>query len=626
MAKNQMENEKAYCLQGNGIDRADTAGCNGRGWCEDVSYTLNTIDRPAVYDASHDSAGSPSAYSFDSLASNSMKSKNPHSGCREVDVSKTLDCFDPNPAKNQGGIAILQPKAYGFEPGVAQRLNPEGRFSEELYPTLRADAGDNRASVICLNDQGGSVMDVTEDRTGTLRAQEHGHQPIVLDSAEGGCAYTMNPRPQSMVTQVEKAATLGADDYKEPQMVYVAQGTLPQGADPIVYENHSQDTRYRDLGDICQTVSATYGSGGNNQPLVVSPGRNPKDDVHQPCDGEVYTMNCKQMSMDVSNKTTGTIPATDYKDPQVVYTENIQKVTGPLMASGYSKNGTQEAANGMYVMQGFGDYKESGQASACKARDYKDATDLVVDKKPFCIEGNGTRQSHLGTGYSESDVMYTLNATEQHAVCPNDSSEERIFGLTDFGQYNEKVASLRACGGDCGNGSENLAVAPCQQDGDENTQETVGTLNTVDYKGPNSQYVNQGKLQYNANTVRRLTPLECERLQGYPDGWTDIGDWKDDKGKVRQSTDSARYKALGNSIALPYWFYLLRRISAQYERPATLGSLFDGISGFCLCWERCNGLGTAKWTSEIEPFPIAVCKKHFGDEETGEEGDIRQYL
>lgn len=116
--------------------------------------------------------------------------------------------------------------------------------------------------------------------------------------------------------------------------------------------------------------------------------------------------------------------------------------------------------------------------------------------------------------------------------------------------------------------------------------------------------------------VRRLTPLECERLQGFPDGWTDIGEWTDTKGKLhKESSDSARYKALGNSIALPFWFYLLRRISAQYERPATLGSLFDGIGGFPLCWERCNGPGTALWASEIEEFPIAVTKKHFPEKE-----------
>ena len=127
-------------------------------------------------------------------------------------------------------------------------------------------------------------------------------------------------------------------------------------------------------------------------------------------------------------------------------------------------------------------------------------------------------------------------------------------------------------------------------------------------------------------TVRRLTPLECERLQGFPDGWTDLGEWTDSKGKKHKEADTPRYKALGNSIATPFWFYLLRRISAQYERPATLGSLFDGISGFPYAWVKCNGIGTVLWSSEIEPFCVAVAKKHFGDEETGEQGDVQNFL
>lgn len=122
----------------------------------------------------------------------------------------------------------------------------------------------------------------------------------------------------------------------------------------------------------------------------------------------------------------------------------------------------------------------------------------------------------------------------------------------------------------------------------------------------------------NNMVVRRLTPLECERLQGFPDGWTDIGEWTDSKGKKHKPADSPRYKALGNSIALPFWFWLLRRIAAQYERPATLGSLFDGIGGFPLCWERCNGKGTAIWASEIEEFPIAVTKIRFPEEVSNE--------
>ena len=109
--------------------------------------------------------------------------------------------------------------------------------------------------------------------------------------------------------------------------------------------------------------------------------------------------------------------------------------------------------------------------------------------------------------------------------------------------------------------------------------------------------------------VRRLTPLECERLQGYPDGWTNIGEWVDSKGKKHKDADSPRYKALGNSIALPFWQWMARRICAQYERTITMGSLFDGIGGFPLVFQRCGAIPV--WASEIEEFPIAVTKYHF---------------
>ena len=112
--------------------------------------------------------------------------------------------------------------------------------------------------------------------------------------------------------------------------------------------------------------------------------------------------------------------------------------------------------------------------------------------------------------------------------------------------------------------------------------------------------------------VRRLTPLECERLQGFPDGWTDIGDYIDSNGKKKKSSDTARYKALGNSIALPPWRWVLSRLCRQRKTPATMGSLFDGIGGFPLIWEEINGKGSCLWASEIEEFPIAVTKIRIG--------------
>lgn len=113
--------------------------------------------------------------------------------------------------------------------------------------------------------------------------------------------------------------------------------------------------------------------------------------------------------------------------------------------------------------------------------------------------------------------------------------------------------------------------------------------------------------------VRRLTPKECERLQGMPDNWSKYG--IDEKGEVYELSDSARYRLQGNGIATPFWRYLLKRISAQYERTPTLGSLFDGQGSFPMIWEEINGKSTAIWSSEIDKNAVAVCKYHFPESE-----------
>ena len=155
-----------------------------------------------------------------------------------------------------------------------------------------------------------------------------------------------------------------------------------------------------------------------------------------------------------------------------------------------------------------------------------------------------------------------------------------------------------------------------QRYANESINERSGGLSCSDrlQRSTDSNHRGGGHKMNEKTVVRRLTPTERERLQGYPDGWTDIGDWVDSKGKTHKAADSPRYKALGNSIATPFWFVLLRRISATYDRPATLGSLFDGIGGFPYCWEMCNGKGTAIWASEIDEFCIAVSKERFGED------------
>lgn len=147
----------------------------------------------------------------------------------------------------------------------------------------------------------------------------------------------------------------------------------------------------------------------------------------------------------------------------------------------------------------------------------------------------------------------------------------------------------------------------CIGNGQANQQviyEKTGTLNcmhdqqAVILRGGGTQPMEDNNSEY---VVRRLTPLECERLQGFPTGWTDIPG----------ASDTARYKALGNSIALPQWQIIIDNMAKYLPDGATLGSLFDGIGGFPLCWERTHGKGTARWASEIEKFPIEVTKYHF---------------
>lgn len=198
---------------------------------------------------------------------------------------------------------------------------------------------------------------------------------------------------------------------------------------------------------------------------------------------------------------------------------------------------------------------------------------MVTERKIFDARGNGDGQ--IGptiTGDHESIITdYTAIAIER-----------KTFNEQSFSHYKEsdKCSTLKAKAGNIGNGSECLIA-----------EKTIHWI------------------------VRRLTPVECERLQGYPDNYTNIGDWTDSKGKKHKYADSPRYKALGNSIALPQWFWLVQRMRPYLKEKPTLGSLFDGLGGFPLVWQRAYGEGTARWASEVDNFCIAITRKRFPDVE-----------
>lgn len=206
---------------------------------------------------------------------------------------------------------------------------------------------------------------------------------------------------------------------------------------------------------------------------------------------------------------------------------------------------------------------------------------MITDRKVLDALGNGDgKVVPTITGDHESRITdYTAIVTEERSI-------------TSYG---------------IGNGQANASVG----------KEKSGTLDTmhdaqavaIECKEPPKKTV---------WIVRRLTPTECERLQGYPDRWTDIGEWVDTKGKKHKPADGPRYKALGNSIALPQWNWIAQKMRPYVGDSAKLGSLFDGIGGFPLVWEATYGTGTARWASEIEEFPIAVTKLRFPEKEAKE--------
>lgn len=329
-----------------------------------------------------------------------------------------------------------------------------------------------------------------------------------------------------------------------------------------LFENHPQDSRYTGPLNIVPTVSAKYGTGGNNQPFIVKAFRK-----------QAHPRNAEEGQGYEQTESCDTLNTSDNTEARTT-TVGVRAET--------------------FERTSIGSFAETDLASAIRCRDYKDASDLVV---------------------SYQDATGPLCATDYKGV-KNEVAE------------NDKLVGQRACDGTDVFATTNASFHMNPQ------KDCVGTLRACDYKDAPcvfavdltnlSENQTNGSLQVSAehNTksnnvvriqyiVRRLTPRECERLQGYPDDWTMIGDYTDTNGKQRKINDSVRYKALGNSIALPSWFWVLNRMRNIFGRPGTMASLFDGIGGFPLCWETINGKGSCLWASEIEEFPIAVTRKRF---------------
>lgn len=301
-------------------------------------------------------------------------------------------------------------------------------------------------------------------------------------------------------------------------------------------------------------------------------------------------------------------------------------------------------------------------AEECTTRD-----DRVVGEKSFSLQGNmiGRKDENgpQGCGVNE-DVSFTLNTIDQHAVaytlkirsgCEGGGKgalvqteksatlstlqDQTLICLADNtslhnlkqksspvvfeshsqdARYTQQGDTSPTCTAQWGTGGNNMPLVAekkafaMQRIGEYKESEQASTMKSRDYKDA-TDLITEKETKNLRWIVRRLTPIEDERLQGFPSGWTDIGDWFDENGKKHKTSDAARYKALGNSIALPQWHWIFQKMKPYIGESPTLGSLFDGIGGFPLVFESTYGEGTAIWGSEIEPFCVAVTKKRFGE-------------
>ena len=262
----------------------------------------------------------------------------------------------------------------------------------------------------------------------------------------------------------------------------------------LMFENHSQDTRYTGPLEVAQTVSATYGTGGNNQPFVVESAVVPAT-LKIRCGGGsggkgALIQRNKSATLSCNND-------------QTLFVPKAYGICGKYSNSMLSDNPN----SGFYEAETSRTIDTSNQ-SPCKNQG-----GMVV------VEGNGSRPSHHGDGYKESETMYTLNCTENHAVSYGIGRPAMNQGYNarfSFQIEEEKSPTLVASGAG--------GIAHPKYSTSKNSHHTVAkkekanTLVASDYKDPPVVNDSTPEIEY---IVRRLTPQECALLQGMPTWWCD---------------------------------------------------------------------------------------------------------
>jgi hypothetical protein len=422
----------------------------------------------------------PVAYSFDSLASNSMKSSNPHSGCREVDLSKTVDTFDPNPSKNQGGIAIMQP--------------------------------------IPIHDQA------------TRHAGKNGEKTM---GKGNGLGIGQAGDPMNTLTKGDRHAVAQPIPFDTTQITSPANYSKPQSGDP------------------CHPLAA------GAHPPAVAIAFHPTQDPISSTDGTTHGLGCGSSGGQASIAVAQPIAFEPGKLKRLGYGDQEPGISPALRAQA-GDNQVAVAQPLVLMDQGGGVMNVQTDGTVGTLRRETHGHEPVI-MQPIPIDS----MNHLGRdneNHSMGDFVpgapsYTLTKGHSHAVAhavafniaPGKGELKDDIHVTDANISKTIDAS-----------GSNPAM---HQGGAAIVSPTLTASNDPSRSPQSTEVTNQVAAVYEtAMAVRRLTPVECERLQGFPDNYTNIP-WR----KAAESPDGPRYKALGNSWAVPVVAWIGKRIDAAIK-------------------------------------------------------------
>ena len=366
--------------------------------------------------------------------------------------------------------------------------------------TARSAADRTGTASLCLNDQGGQRMDVTDDVTTTLRAEAH-HPPCILESA--GFCTEHSSKSRSIGYEEETSPTLRA-------------GVVPAA---VALENHPTDSRVKIAEDgKVQTLTSRMGTGGGNVPLVMK--------IRSGCEGGgkgPLIQTDKSATLSCNNDQT-------LFEPKAY---GICAKESNAMKSDNPHSGVYEAETSR-TLDGNGGNPGCNQGGIAVVESYAIQGSMI---------GRDDKNGPQGDGINE-DVSFTLNTVDRHAVYAMTTGSftqvaEDKAPTVLARDYKDPTAVCYGIGRDTFNQGKNAKFAPTFE---EEIQPTLVA------KGP-------GAIQ-NGYTVRRLTPTECARLQGFPDWWCD------DLGIAEPTMEDLRY-----------WYDVFethRRIAGSSSKPKSL--------------------------------------------------------